>query len=120
MLQSHQRHVHYYGQIYNWFVEKLVGLNHPILLLVGACLCYGLQSRLIYICVPVLKWTAIPESKVLQVFFSGTRMNEAQLPQKRRPNPEKTQNKMFDPRGLTQLTKNSSTELISTGKKSQK
>ena len=33
------------AQICNWFVEKLVGLNQPKLLLVGACLSYGLQSQ---------------------------------------------------------------------------
>ena len=31
--------------ICNCLVEKLVRLNPPKLLLVGACLCYGLQSQ---------------------------------------------------------------------------
>ena len=35
----------YYGKFSNRFIEKLGGLNHPKHLLVGACLCYGLQSQ---------------------------------------------------------------------------
>ena len=31
------------GRVRTWFAENLVGPSHPILLLVGACLCYGLQ-----------------------------------------------------------------------------
>ena len=45
VVQQFMCHVHYYGRIYNWFVKKLVNVNHPALLLVGACLCHGLQSR---------------------------------------------------------------------------
>ena len=32
-------------EFWNWFIEKLLSLNHPKHLLVGACLCYGLQSQ---------------------------------------------------------------------------
>ena len=45
VFQQFMCHGHFYGRIWNWFVEKLVGLNHPKHLLVGACLCYGLQSQ---------------------------------------------------------------------------
>ena len=33
------------GQVWNWFVEKLVDLSHPKHLLVGAGLCYELQFQ---------------------------------------------------------------------------
>ena len=51
--------------------------------------------QLIHICMPVQEWTAIPESKIPQVFFSGTKMNEPYPPPPpkhthRRPKQKKT------------------------------
>ena len=59
----------YYGQVCNWFVEKLVDLNH-------ACSCLSVL------------WTAILESMVRTVSCSSNKMNQPQSP-KRNKKPQK-------------------------------
>ena len=58
-------HGHYHGRVWNWFVEKLVDLNH-------ACWCLSVL------------WIAIPESKVRTVSCSSNKMNQPQSPKRKK------------------------------------
>ena len=59
------------------------------------------KIQLIPICVPVYEWTAIPESNVPQILFSGTKINET--PQEGGPTQKNHTNKKKDSVNQKQL-----------------
>ena len=61
------------------WVPRPVDMNHPVLLIVGPHVCASdcnPKVQPIHICVPVVIWTAILESKVPPVLFKSTKINE--------------------------------------------
>ena len=74
---------HYYGRVWNWFVEKLVDLNH-------ACWCLSVL------------WAAIPESKVRTASCSSNKMNQPRSPKRKKKNAKKRKKLFF---GATPCTK---------------
>ena len=79
-----------YGLVWNWFVEKLVDLNHVVV--AESCLLCAMDCnpkvRLIDICMPAQERTAIPEPKVRTASCSSNKMNQPQSP-KRQKNEKK-------------------------------